>query len=170
MSFQTSALILSWVAILLLALVVSGLVRQVHALSSGAGRSRPAGPPLGATAPGFEWLRPEPPAPMVLLFLDADCGVCAEVLDEAGRHRGMRWRALYRTAAPADAAPLGSDTPIPSYGHQAELFDRHDVIAAPYGVVVGADGRVLAAETVGSRAALRGLLSHVPDSAELGGP
>ena len=44
MSFQTSALILSWIAILLLALVVSGLVRQVHALSNGT---------VGRPAPGI---------------------------------------------------------------------------------------------------------------------
>lgn len=35
MDFVTSALLLSWVAIALLALVVSGLVRQVHQLSRG---------------------------------------------------------------------------------------------------------------------------------------
>jgi len=40
-SFETSALVVTWVALLLLAFVVAGLVRQVHALSSGAG-ARPA--------------------------------------------------------------------------------------------------------------------------------
>jgi hypothetical protein len=55
MTFQTSALILSWVAILLLALVVSGLIRQVHALAAGPRRvgprpGAPAAEPVGSRA------------------------------------------------------------------------------------------------------------------------
>ncbi|MBM0256965.1 hypothetical protein [Micromonospora sp. 4G55] len=71
MSFQTSALILSWIAILLLALVVSGLVRQVHALSTGTvGRPGSVGLRPGSPAPRFRDLAPPSPATLVLLFLD----------------------------------------------------------------------------------------------------
>ncbi|MCP9978484.1 MauE/DoxX family redox-associated membrane protein [Actinomadura madurae] len=79
MTFQTSALLLSWVAILLLALVVAGLVRQVHALGQGASPRPGPGPAPGTRAPAFERL-----GPGLLLFLDRDCGVCTDVLAAAG--------------------------------------------------------------------------------------
>ncbi|XTZ14791.1 TlpA family protein disulfide reductase [Micromonospora echinospora] len=170
MSFQTSALILSWIAILLLALVVSGLVRQVHALSSGMVQRRPesVGLPAGTPAPGFAGLAPVPPAvPLVLLFLDPDCGTCAQVLaeaaDRAGRG-GLEFRVLYRDDAPARAAGL----PVTVLTGQAELFDRYDAVATPFATVVDRSGRVLRAEPLGSRAALRRLLDEF-DSPSPGG-
>lgn len=165
MSFQTSALILSWVAILLLALVVSGLVRQVHALSSGLvpRRPEPVGLPPGAPAPGLDRLAPQRrPVPLVLLFLDRDCGTCAEVLAEAagqvGRG-GLEFRVLYRAGAPTSAA----GGPLPVLDGQAELFDRYDAVATPFATVVDPAGRVRHAAPVGSPAALRRLLDELDD-------
>ncbi|MFI5488496.1 hypothetical protein [Micromonospora echinaurantiaca] len=161
MSFQTSALILSWIAILLLALVVSGLVRQVHALTSGtAGRPGSVGLRPGAPAPGFRDLAPPSPATLVLLFLDSGCATCEQLLDEVAERapRGdVALRVLYRNAAPAGAA----DVPVTVLGEQAELFDRYDAIATPFAVVVDATGRVRRSEPVGSRSALRHLLDGV---------
>lgn len=163
MSFQTSALILSWIAILLLALTVSGLVRQVHALSSGAAPRRPGSVGLrpGAPAPGFARLAPAvPTVPLVLIFLDAACGTCAEVLTEANGHvdrPGLELRVLYRDDVPARATAL----PVTVLGGQAELFDRYDAVATPFATVVDRSGRVLRAEPLGSRAALRRLLDEV---------
>ena len=159
MSFQTSALILSWIAILLLALVVSGLIRQVHALSAGGGR-RPGslGPPPGSPALGVGRLAPDRRWPVVLLFLSEDCRTCAEALDEAGRTGpgGVPLRVLYAGAAPAAAA----DLPVGVDARQAELFERYDVIVTPFAVVVDRSGRVVSAEPVGSRAALRDVLDR----------
>jgi hypothetical protein len=165
MSFQTSALILSWIAILLLALVVSGLVRQVHALSNGAVRRRPESVGLrpGAPAPGFAQLAPASPVTLVLLFLDRGCGVCAEVLSEATGWAGradLTLRVLYRDSVPTQAGGL----PLTVLGGQAELFERYDVVATPFATVIDPAGRVRRVEPVGSRAALRHLL------AELDGP
>ncbi|MEU4770845.1 hypothetical protein [Micromonospora sp. NPDC023644] len=162
MSFQTSALILSWIAILLLAFTVSGLVRQVHALSSGAVQRRPESVGLrpGAPAPGFARLAPPTPAvPLVLLFLEPDCGTCTEVLAEASDHvrPGLEFRVLYREDPPARAAEL----PITVLGGQAELFERYDALATPFATVVDQAGRVLRAEPLGSRAALHRLLDEV---------
>lgn len=161
MSFQTSALILSWIAILLLALVVSGLVRQVHALSSGAVR-RPESVGLrpGSPAPGFSALAPVPPAPLVLLFLHHGCGTCTELLDEATGQvdrPGFALRVLYRGSVPPEVAEL----PITVLGDQAELFERYDAIATPFAVVIDGAGRVLRSEPVGSRGAFRHLLDRV---------
>lgn len=164
MSFQASALILSWVAILLLAFVVSGLVRQVHALSVGtAGRPRQVGPAPGSPAPGFDRLAPEHPATMVLLFLDEDCRTCIEVLDEAARaagaapDAGVVLRALYLDDVPHRA----SKAPITVLGGQSELFERYDAIVRPFAVVVDPTGRVTRSEPLGSRGALRTLLAQV---------
>ena len=86
MTFQTSALLLSWAAILLLALVVSGLIRQVHALAAG---PRRVGPRPGAAAPGLAGTAPTA-RPLLLLFLSADCRTCTEALDEAAGPVGSR--------------------------------------------------------------------------------
>lgn len=163
MSFQTSALILSWISILLLALVVSGLVRQVHALSRAATVRRPesVGLPPGAPAPGFAALAPVPPANLVLLFLDQGCGTCAEMLEEAiGQtdRDGFALRALYRGEVPAHLA----DRPVTVLGGQVELFERYDAIATPFAAVVDPTGRVQRSGPVGSPSALRRLLD--PDS------
>ncbi len=161
MSFQTSALILSWVAILLLALVVSGLVRQVQQLSSTAvRRPEPIGLRPGAPAPELSTLAPRSAANLVLLFLQPGCGTCAELLDEAGRRtdrEALEFRALYRGGVPPEAA----DLPVTAFGDRADLFERYDAIATPFAVVVDSGGRVRHSEPVGSRAALRHLLDRV---------
>ncbi|WP_433462885.1 hypothetical protein [Spirillospora sp. CA-128828] len=148
MSFQNSALLLSWAAILLLALVVAGLVRQVHALGRGA--SPPAGLGLapGARAPAFDRL-----GPGLLLFLDRDCGVCADVLAAAGSLDGPL-HAIFAGPPPGDASRPGMTV---LGGEQDGLFADYRVPATPFAVLVGADGRVRATEPVGSPEALREL-------------
>jgi hypothetical protein len=161
MSFQTSGLILSWIAILLLTLVVSGLVRQVHALSNGTvGRPASVGLRPGSPAPGFRDLAPPSPATLVLLFLDHACATCDQLLDEAAeqvQRTHAVLRALYRDTVPSKAAEL----PITVLGQQEDLFDRYDAIATPFAVMIDETGRIRRSEPVGSRAALRHLLHQV---------
>lgn len=161
MSFQTSALILSWIAILLLALVVSGLVRQVHALSTGTvGRPGSVGLRPGSPAPRFRDLAPPTPATLVLLFLDPGCATCDQLLDAVAEQvprTDVVLRVLYRDAVP----PRAADLPMTVLGEQAELFDRYDAIATPFAVVIDATGRIRRSEPVGSGPALRHLLDEV---------
>ncbi|WP_329521616.1 hypothetical protein [Spirillospora sp. NBC_01491] len=158
MSFTTSALLLSWVAIALLALVVAGLVRQVHALGQGgSGRGAPRaalGPAPGTPAPEFGRL-----GPGLLLFLDRDCGVCADVLAEAGG-LGRPMHAIFSGPAPDGPAPdeLGPAAGITVLsGEHDGLFAAYGVPATPFAVIVDEDGRVRVAEPVGSAQALREL-------------
>ena len=154
MSFQTSALIVTWVALLLLAFVVAGLVRQVHALSSGAG-TRPvrAGLRAGDTA-NLAGLGVDGPA--VLLFLSATCHTCVEALAETVAVAGNRTVvALYEGQVPE--VPDG----VRAVGDRGHLFAEYGALATPHAVVVGADGRIAAAAPVGSRAAVRALLDPV---------
>ncbi|HEX2417291.1 MAG TPA: hypothetical protein VHJ83_04080 [Micromonosporaceae bacterium] len=167
MTFQTSALILSWVAILLLALVVSGLVRQVHALSNGTTRPTEAiGPPPGSAAPEFRRLAPHHPEPMVLLFLDSDCRTCSEVLAEATRTApapGVTVRALFRGVAPETGR-------LPAHGGEAVLFDRYDAVATPFAVVIDPAGTVVHSEPLGSHTAFRTLLDQLSGDVEVTSP
>ena len=152
MSFQTSALIVTWAALLLLAFVVAGLVRQVHALSSGAG----ARPVSSGLRPGdrADLAGLGANAPAVLLFLRATCHTCVEALAETVAVAGDRLSvvALYEGQAPD--APPG----VTALGDRAHLFATYGALATPFAVLVGADGRITAAAPVGSRAAVRELL------------
>lgn len=154
MSFQTSALIVTWVVLLLLAFVVAGLVRQVHALTSGAG-PRPVrdglrpGDKANLTGLGVD-------GPAVLLFLSATCHTCVEALAEAvevAQNRPVL--ALYEGQAPA--TPDGAR----AFGNQGHLFAEYGALATPFAVLVGADGRITATTAVGSRAAVRDLIDPV---------
>ncbi|GAA4919624.1 hypothetical protein LX16_4327 [Stackebrandtia albiflava] len=154
MDFVTSALILSWLAILLLALVMSGLVRQVHRLSRGmTGSPRGIGLPAGADAPDAAALLG---GAGVLLFLSRECRSCTEALDEAAR-----WVRETEDAPPVHAVYGGTapdDGPLPASGERRDLFEDYDAVATPFAVVVDATGRVARAEPVGSRKAVRALL------------
>ncbi|NKZ04409.1 hypothetical protein [Actinomadura latina] len=148
MSFQNSALLLSWVAILLLALVVAGLVRQVHALGQGAPRTAGLGLAPGTPAPAFDRL-----GPGLLLFLDRDCGVCTDVLAAAGA-LDRPLHAIFAGPPPEDGSPAGVTVLT---GEQDGLFADYRVPATPFAVLVGTDGRVRAAQPVGSPEALHEL-------------
>ncbi len=151
MSFQTSALIVTWVALLLLAFVVAGLVRQVHALSSGAS----ARPVRGGLRAGDKanLVGLDVDAPAVLLFLTATCHTCVEALAEVVAVAGNRpVLALYEGQAPDP--PTG----VTAFGDKGHLFAEYGVLATPFAVVVGADGRITAAAPVGSRTAVRELI------------
>ncbi|MGW1818918.1 hypothetical protein ACWCQM_35825 [Streptomyces sp. NPDC002125] len=182
MDFTTSALIASWAAIALLALVVSGLIRQVHQLS----RTQPHRPGRvgiapGAQAPGLDAARPGPAgldgllAPgrvALLLFLDADCRTCGQVLAEAGA-----WTArqaddaatpqvlgLYANSGPkgdAGSGPEGVEGAVPVRDHRPELFAAYDIPATPYAVVIDPERRIVRSEPLGSPTALLRLLDDI---------
>ena len=148
MSFQSSALLLAWAAILLLALVVAGLVRQLHAFSQVAPRPTALGPPPGRPAPAFDRL-----GPGLLLFLDRDCGTCATVLAAADALDGPL-HAIF-AGPPADGASRPGLSVLS--GERDGLFADYRVPATPFAVLVGPDGLVRSAEPVGSPEALRAL-------------
>ncbi|MCK1795244.1 hypothetical protein MTQ01_04310 [Streptomyces sp. XM4193] len=170
MDFVTSALLVSWVAIALLALVVSGLVRQVHQLSRGGGAARTpgrVGVAPGSPAPHAAELLAED-RPTLLLFLSPDCRTCVRVLAEADRVHtaadgtdaagGPAVRAVYADEAPAETHS------VPVLDHRPDLFTAYDAIATPFAVLVAAGGRVLRSEPLGAPEALHELLAELPAS------
>jgi hypothetical protein len=133
MSFHTSALILTWVVLILMGFVIAGLVRQVHELSSATRRTGDVGLRPGSPAPGLDRLGVRPPA--TLLFVSEGCRTCEEVLAAAG----------------------GTVEVVYAREHP-ELFDRYDAIATPFAVVIDESGRVVRSGPVGSPDALTSLL------------
>jgi hypothetical protein len=157
MSFDTTALLVTWVALVLLALVIAGLVRQVHHLTQGP-RTRDLGLRTGTPAPALDLVLAEPGQATLLLFLSEDCQVCHDIFQEAlGLDGAPATRAIFAQEA------IGADPPpnMTVLSRQAELFTAYQVPATPYGVIIGADGRVRTAEPVGS---VRGLHTLVTDA------
>ena len=138
MSLQTSALILSWIAILLLALTVSGLVRQVHALGGparpgsacGRARGRPAGR-AGAAAPAP---RPALPRP--------GCSTCDQGCSTKPSKRSNENASCFESSTPGRGPASAAHPSITVLGEQADLFDQYDAIATPFAVVIDETGLV----------------------------
>ncbi|SEG80451.1 hypothetical protein SAMN04489712_11383 [Thermomonospora echinospora] len=172
MGFETTVLLLTWVAIALLAFVVSGLVRRVHHLGTGV-RTAELGPAPGSAAPQFGRLTaglspgPSPgPSPgradrTLLLFLDADCGVCPQVLAELRDVLDGSGRTLPVAALFADRALEGGHEGIEVFAGEAGLFEEYRIPAVPFAVLADGSGRVRTARPVGSPGALRDLLETV---------
>jgi hypothetical protein len=170
MSFQISALLATWIAIVLLALVVSGLIRQVVALSSGRVQVRAGqvGLPEGTPAPDFARLAPQHVDALALLFVSEDCGVCEEILEEvaaapAGTVRpGVAVRAVFGTTPPAPPRPpsRNGSAELQVLVGEGALFERYRIPVTPFAVMVDAAGRVVRSEPVGSRQALHAFLDR----------
>ena len=162
MSFTMSAFLITWLAIALLAFAMSGLVRQVHALAS----SRQAAPlrtrpPIGAILPDLNgaFRASHPTKPTVLLFSEATCSTCAELLPElarlAGEHRDtIQFGVVFRGKGTAVDGPI-----VGAFEHQSELFDRLGISAVPYAIVTSSRGVVLDAQLTGSVTLLRQLVN-----------
>lgn len=155
MDFVTSALILSWIAILLLALVVSGLIRQVHQLSRDKRPAARVGVSTGTVASDAGELLGGSRG--VLLFLSPHCSVCSDVLEEAGQwitagDNPPNIQAVY--AADAAEHPV-----VTTVANRDDLFKRYDVVVTPFAVVVDDAAVVTRSEPIGSTTALRQLLN-----------
>jgi hypothetical protein len=161
-SFHDSALLLAWVAIVLLGLAVAGLVRQVHALTTPQS-GRPYGPPVGGRAHVPRRLRglvEGNDATTVLLFAEAGCESCERVVPRfaafCATEAGAREHALVYDGAAGAAAGPG----LRVLEHQAETFDRLAVPATPFAVSLSPDAVVVAAGPVGSPEALDAYLGR----------
>lgn len=167
MTFTASALVLAWVAIVLLALGLSGLLRQVSLLTRqlGSGAS-PAGPAVGAgprgarttrelvgfTAPAdvLDRVRQDGQPLTVLAFVAPGCSSCTITLAALAADpllaQGGAGLTIVSTGscepAAADAAGVRHLTCV-SQGR--ELMDRLAVPATPYLVALDAPGTVRAA-------------------------
>jgi hypothetical protein len=150
MTFYGSALLLAWVAIVLLGLTVSGLVRQVHALQS---PHRPEG--LEADLPAGARRRTN-----VLLFVDASCQSCAQVLPHLASLARRRSGDTAFTALFAGHDGGFVTDHVQVLTGQARAFEHYRVPLTPYGVKVSPEGVLVAAAPVGSDKMLEDLVER----------
>ncbi|GAA2639052.1 hypothetical protein SMC26_40770 [Actinomadura fulvescens] len=162
MDFTTSALILAWAAILVLALAMAGMLRQLHALKGGDSRVDHLGPSIGAAAPAL----PLPDAvrrnvPVVALFLDLECDSCertlqvAEELVNEGENR-VEFVGLFADD-PNDHRSHG----VRLVGNATEAFESYQIPVTPFGVVISTEGTVLASTALGAPHEIRDLVSQL---------
>lgn len=189
MSFQTSALILAWVAITLLALGFAGLLRQVMLLSSrrlggdGAGASQGTGSSGGTArstrdlvgfrlpAGGELAALPDPHAHRtVVAFVSPGCPSCTQTLQGLAGVPDVAAGSVAVVAVstgscePAQAALDGTGRCIPQ---GRPLLDQLHVPVTPYLVAVDASGTIVSALLPQEDSDLAGWLRHARGSMTL---
>lgn len=162
MSFETSALVLAWIAIALLGLAMSGLLRQLHSLAAVALPARVSiGPPTGDPAPALSGLTAWGPNTSVLFLVDADCSVCSKMLPRVAQFANAHSDIDFISVFADGELPSGLDgSRVRIYMDQKEAFDRYRVPVTPFAVVVGKDGIVQDAAPVGSDDVLEAFISR----------
>jgi hypothetical protein len=156
---MATALVLAWVAIVLLALSVAGLMRQVHLLLTERAAERTPAPdrmtlPADLMAVGVE---------RIVLFASTTCVACSEVMPvmvEYSRRRGTSCTVV--TAAARH--PQWSEDLV-YRENAADLFEQFGVSATPHALrIVG--GEVVDSAPVGSVEALRRFVDGAHHRAE----
>jgi hypothetical protein len=164
MSFDTTALILTWVAITLLGFALAGIVRQVRMLAMALRSPEAAiGPAIGYVAPeiGLNGDSSEP-RPRLMLFVDEDCQSCLQLLPEFAEQAGRTEAELIAVfAGTANGLAAGSDVRV--LEHQRSTFERYRIPVTPFGVVIDSAGLVGASAPIGSSQDLRDLFDRLRD-------
>jgi hypothetical protein len=161
-SFMATALLLAWVAIVLLALSVAGLMRQMHLLltersAEGTAAPAPTGPrmlPADLMAVGAE---------RIVLFASTSCVACSEVMPVMVEYRRRAGTSCTVITAAARHPQWPDD--LDYRENAADLFEQFGVTATPHALrIVG--GEVANSAPVGSVDALRRLIDGPHHHAE----
>ncbi len=170
MSIETTALILAWAAILILAFAMAGLLRQIHFLRQGLHPERlRAGPKIGEPALSLGDVPISSGRPTALVFVDNKCQTCRRIMPElsglAAQTKGdLQLMLLFR-----EEADGSRDYGISVLENQREAFARYRVPLTPFAVLVTRDGLIAAAEPLGSPEAVRIFAQRVGETlGELG--
>lgn len=160
---------LAWVVILLLALAMSGLLRQVKELQAQvpASSAVPVGLAPGTPAPVIPSLsRRDRPA--LLLFAEPGCDSCEMVLplleDFGNRVDGRACVAAVTREAMPDDHSRGLDVVV-----ESEAFTQYRISFVPAAVMIGRDGIVLNSQPVGSVDRMRDFIRSFEAVAVKGG-
>jgi hypothetical protein len=166
MSFETAVLILAWIAILLLALAMSGLLRQLHHLQAHGGSSaQRVGPAPGTRSPIWPLLEAKPERPMIVLFGDRSCETCQLIRPQVQRFaQGLGDRAdlLWVTRTRDEELEDGAGV---TFKVDPKAFDEFNIPLVPAAVAISRDGIVIDAEPVGSPLRLSGFLERFTHTA-----
>lgn len=169
MNFTTAVLVLTWVAIGLLGFVVSGLIRQVHQLTSGQRADvGTLGPQEGAPAPagvfGSRGGRRH-----LLIFVDSLCPLCSSLPTYAADIAQSRPGTIVALLYHGQAIPLPPKAPVNLVVRPSSTaeFKAYNIGATPYAVVVDEHSQVVVADIVLSGEALGTMLSSSHPEASL---
>lgn len=162
LDFETSALALSWVAIVLLAFSMAGILRYVHLVVEDRNKGVIVGPAVGTKLASVEGLTNGIGSRLsLLMFLDTNCEACEWVLPQLDRvpiqEDGISIRALYRGAVGEEEL---SDSPVEVLQKQNDIFRRLGVTATPFGLGITPSGHVVAADVIGSPATLQSFVAQ----------
>lgn len=146
MTIEQTALILAWVAILLLAFAMSGLARQMVSLHAQGQQpaKRTSGIAVGSVAPVGHLADSD--TPTVLFFAEEGCSTCEALwplLEQLARRQpDVAWIALYTTETGHESSAVSVRT------RSAEEFLAFRVHLTPYVVSIDGAGVIRFAEPV----------------------
>lgn len=149
MSIQAAALVVAWIAILLLSLTLAGVVRQLHSLRDEGTSHGNLGLPRGVKAPPTAAL-PASDKPSVLLFASGGCRSCGEALPGLARFaRASDSTVTFSVVTRGDRI----DHTLPPQVKvtvDARAFEEFRIPYVPVAVGIDAGGRVVDTKAVGS--------------------
>jgi hypothetical protein len=163
MSFEVTALVLAWGAIVMLAFAMAGLLRQVRALTMlvAGGTIPPAGPSPGQKLPAdllSDVFADGKDGGRLLAFMDHDCAGCAAIAPDLVRF-GAEGQVDIRLVFRGRAREL-ADGELAVLEGKGAAFERLQVPATPFAVHVTEDGAISHAAPIGSAEALREFVAH----------
>lgn len=156
MDFNTAAIIVSWLAIALLALGYAGLLREVGELRRARTPQRPSSSLVGLQLPeSGELAAIRPAGNGLVVFVSPACSSCAQVLDLL-RRRNVRDLVVVSTGACEASAP-GRCLPL-----RGDLLERLGVPATPFLLRTDAAGVITGTLLPTDDAELRAWLGELP--------
>lgn len=150
MDFVTSALVLAWIAIIVLAVLVSAILRSLHGIVHPALGNRSAKTPVGSRIdlPEVDVAR----SGAVLVFMDDICESCHRTRSKllSGGARSLAEAGLAVTLMYRHEGVDGNANGIRVLSNRTQVFDLLGIHAVPTAAHLGRDGTLLALEPVGS--------------------
>lgn len=167
MSPTTAALILAWIVLLLLALAVAAIVRQVDVLSRlipGGTQGSAVHPLVGLPLPNGVIASLAREGRSVVIVVSGNCAACHSLLaDLASPRSGLTKNELGTLAiVSTDPRILPGIAEIAEQHIDPAEEARLQLTATPYGISAGIDAIVRTATPVGSLDALKALLLSTP--------
>jgi hypothetical protein len=148
MSFQTTALVLAWVAIMGLTFLVSRLLHQVQVMSSSGHpvRSLQVGVAPGSPAPALDGHELTPGRASVIFFADDSCSSCSALLPHVTEMAERSKREIDVIVAydeKASQPKAATPTSLILLEQQAPAFERFRIPATPFGIAVSTSATVI---------------------------
>lgn len=168
MTFEQSALLLAWVAILIMALALTGLLRQLRGMnrrtqSTVLETDRWLDVPEEMKAS----LKLDNASPALLLFVTPGCKACEARLRELAPLAAEEESVSFAAVFPEHANGFEGGGRIAKLEHKQTVFSQLRVPLTPYGVVLSREGAVTHATPVGSLKLLKQLVERAKTEGEV---